>query len=200
VGQGLLIHEVSRSHATTHHSRKDSSGRVISSSQRPLPDNTQHSLQTNIQARWWDSNPQSQQASGRRPRGHWDRLLKLVVLLKSVKVEYKIILIICWSKWCVQTATFQRFFKWSKLLQQIAGVLNEYATTLCYSLVVQWTCACCNGTDDAWHQIYKYEVITTKSVRIATLYGLDGPGIESRWGLDFPQPSRPALVLTQPLT
>ena len=35
-------HEISRSHTTTHHSRWDSSGRVISSSQRPLPDNTQH--------------------------------------------------------------------------------------------------------------------------------------------------------------
>ena len=30
VGHGLLIHEVSRSH-TTHHSREDSSGRIISS-------------------------------------------------------------------------------------------------------------------------------------------------------------------------
>ena len=38
VGQGLLIHEISRSHTTTpHHSRQDSSGRIISSSQRPLP-------------------------------------------------------------------------------------------------------------------------------------------------------------------
>ena len=46
-GHGLLILEVSRSH-TTHHSRQDSSGRVISSSQRPLPDNTQHSQQINI--------------------------------------------------------------------------------------------------------------------------------------------------------
>ena len=39
---GLLIHEVSSSHTTTHHSRQNSSGRVISSSQRPLPHNTQH--------------------------------------------------------------------------------------------------------------------------------------------------------------
>ena len=31
---------------------------------------------------------------------------------------------------------------------------------------------------------------------IATRYGLDGPGIESRWGRDFP--SRPALEPTQP--
>ena len=35
------------------------------------------------------------------------------------------------------------------------------------------------------------------SVGIATDYGLDGPGIESRWELDFP-PSRTALGPTQP--
>ena len=36
------------------------------------------------------------------------------------------------------------------------------------------------------------------SVSIATRYGLDGPGIESRWGRGFPHPSRPALRPTQP--
>jgi hypothetical protein len=36
------------------------------------------------------------------------------------------------------------------------------------------------------------------SVGIATRYGLDGPGIESRWGRDFPKPFRPALGPTQP--
>ena len=36
------------------------------------------------------------------------------------------------------------------------------------------------------------------SVGIATGYGLDGPGIESRWGRDFPHLSRPALGSTQP--
>ena len=33
---------------------------------------------------------------------------------------------------------------------------------------------------------------------IATRYGLDGPGIESQWGRDFPHQSRPALTPTQP--
>ena len=33
---------------------------------------------------------------------------------------------------------------------------------------------------------------------IATAYGLDGPRIESRWGQDFPNLSRPALGPTQP--
>ena len=35
-------------------------------------------------------------------------------------------------------------------------------------------------------------------VGIATRYGLDNLGFESRWGRDFPHPSRPALVPTQP--
>ena len=35
-------------------------------------------------------------------------------------------------------------------------------------------------------------------VGIATDYGLDGPGIESRCGGDFPYLSRPALRPTQP--
>ena len=45
---------------------------------------------------------------------------------------------------------------------------------------------------------FKYCAITDSSVGIATRYGLDGPGIESRWGRDFPHPSRLALGLTQP--
>jgi len=35
------------------------------------------------------------------------------------------------------------------------------------------------------------------SVRTATRYGLNGPGIVSRWGRDFSYPSRPALVSIQ---
>jgi hypothetical protein len=35
-------------------------------------------------------------------------------------------------------------------------------------------------------------------VGIATRYGLDGLGIESRWERDFPHPSRPALGPTRP--
>ena len=43
-----LILEVSRSHTTTHHSRHVFSGQVMSSSQRPLPDNTQQNRQTSM--------------------------------------------------------------------------------------------------------------------------------------------------------
>jgi hypothetical protein len=47
MGQCLLIHEVYRSHTATHHSWQDSSGRMISSSHRPLPDNT-HNRKTSM--------------------------------------------------------------------------------------------------------------------------------------------------------
>jgi hypothetical protein len=40
--------------------------------------------------------------------------------------------------------------------------------------------------------------IVGSSVGIATGYGLDDPGIESRWEWDFSHTSRPALGTTQP--
>ena len=77
VDHGLLIHEVSRSHTTTHHNRLDFSGRVTSSSQRPVPDNTQHSQQTNIHApggiRTHNLSRQAAANLRLRTRGHWDR-------------------------------------------------------------------------------------------------------------------------------
>jgi len=90
VGQGLLINEVSRSHTTTHHSL--SSGRVNSSSQRPLPDNTRHSQQTKIHATRWDPNPQSQQASGRRTTPLTTRPLGPA---QHVMVQFQILYNIC---------------------------------------------------------------------------------------------------------
>jgi hypothetical protein len=76
VGQSVLIHEVSRSHTTTHHSRYDSSGRVISPSQRSLPDNTRHSQQTDIHAaggiRIHNLSRRAAANVRLRPHGHWD--------------------------------------------------------------------------------------------------------------------------------
>ena len=44
---------------------------------------------------------------------------------------------------------------------------------------------------------YKGKCGPVSVVVIATAYGLDGPGIESRWRRDFPHLSRPALRPTQ---
>jgi hypothetical protein len=49
------------------------------------------------------------------------------------------------------------------------------------------------------HQVgFIYRIIQGCVVGIATAYGLDGPGIESRWERNFPHLSRPALRPTQP--
>jgi len=76
-------------HAQIHHSRKDSSGRVISPSQRPLPDNTQHSQQTEIHAS--HSSEFEPRTSSKvstvdpriRPRGHLDRPKSFTTLVRS---------------------------------------------------------------------------------------------------------------------
>jgi hypothetical protein len=86
VGQGLLIHEVSR---YTHNDASQSiglPGRVISSSQRPIADNKQHSQQKNIHA---PSGIRTHNLSRRaaadrlRPRDHWDRLAENLIKTKK---------------------------------------------------------------------------------------------------------------------
>ena len=69
---GLLDHTY-----WTHHTRQDSSGRLISSKHRPLPDNLQAWQQTNIHAPGGirTHNPSNTAAADPRLplRGHWDR-------------------------------------------------------------------------------------------------------------------------------
>jgi len=64
-------------HTQTHHIRKDSSGRVISPTQRPLADNTRLSQETDLHAPGGirTGNPTNRKAADPhlRPRGHWDR-------------------------------------------------------------------------------------------------------------------------------
>jgi hypothetical protein len=76
-----------------------------------------------------------------------------------------------------------------------------------YFHAVLGSCNCCHhfacsfffGKRQASFQPFTFETVGRDSVvGIATRYGRDGPGIESRWGRDFPHPSRPALGPTQP--
>ena len=73
-GHGVLIYEVSRSHSDI----SQTAGLLwISSSQRPLPDNTQHSLQTDMHAhggiRTYNLSRQAAAELRLRPHGLWDR-------------------------------------------------------------------------------------------------------------------------------
>ena len=110
VGHGLLIVEDSWSHSDTH-TWQDSSGRVIRSSQRPLPDNTQHSQQTNIHAAGgiWTRNPSKRAAADPRlgPHGHWDRRGK-IQSLRNLRVFLKIqVLLVTPFHWVRSYCRFQ---------------------------------------------------------------------------------------------
>ena len=101
-GFSLLVFEVSWSHTTTPHSRKDSSGRVINPSQRSLPDNTQHSQQTNIHApgeiRTHDLSRRAAEVLRLRPRGHWDWQCVNTALCYSIFHVYLNINVTNWIK------------------------------------------------------------------------------------------------------
>jgi hypothetical protein len=75
LGQDPLIIEASRLHQT-HHTRYASSGRVISPTQRPLSDSTQHLQETDIHApggiRTQDLTKRAAADPRLRRRGHWD--------------------------------------------------------------------------------------------------------------------------------
>jgi hypothetical protein len=79
----------------------------------------------------------------------------------------------CWFLWTVSE------------LRHIAWCLNTWLCSACDELNCHIT--------QTFVTIIRSDVGLDSSVRIATRYGLDGPGIESRWRLEFPQPSRPTL-------
>jgi len=54
------------------------------------------------------------------------------------------------------------------------------------------------GEEINFLSLLEIKVGRDSSVGIAIRYGLEGPGIGSRWGRDFPHPSRLALGPTQP--
>jgi hypothetical protein len=68
-GHDIPIIEISMPHTTTHHSQKDFSGRVISSSQKLQRGNTQHSQPIRTHNL---SSPAATELR-LRPPGHWDR-------------------------------------------------------------------------------------------------------------------------------
>ena len=82
IGHGLLLVEVPRSHSQTHTTVSRTPLDVWSApSQRPLPDNTQHSQQTDIHTsgriRTHNLSRRTAVDPRLRPGGHWDRQFHL---------------------------------------------------------------------------------------------------------------------------
>ena len=80
---------------------------MISSSQRPLPDNTQHSQQTNIHVpggiRTHDLSRRAAADLRLKPRGHWDRRIRQVTGLNLVGKLYRLKFVLVFLSLCMQT-------------------------------------------------------------------------------------------------
>jgi hypothetical protein len=77
----------------------------------------------------------------------------------------------------------------------------EFRAIFCYGLADKANAGqlnCKNTTRDIIRSTHSTQNGPGSVVGIATGYGLDGPGIKSRWGQDFPHLSRPALGPNQP--
>jgi len=88
----VVVNIVPPHHTQTHHSRWNSSGERISTTQRPLPDNSQQSQERDIHApgRIRTRNPIMQAAKDTRLRlrGHWDWLSPSLPLRNNTSVLY----------------------------------------------------------------------------------------------------------------
>ena len=85
----------------------------------------------------------------------------------------------------------------SSLITSISFVLcpctcDHYFPPLCLSLC-GYISVSCDWRYAELHLWGRYSAVSR-----ATSYGLEGPGIESWWGRDFPHPSRPVLGPTEP--
>jgi len=92
MGQGLLIHDVSRSHSDTPHSV--GLLRTMSSpSERPLPDNNQHSQQIDIHAAGGIRTHNLSRRAAADLRlglcGHWDRHDEVEFQLDVLLITYR---------------------------------------------------------------------------------------------------------------
>ena len=81
-----------RDYTQTHHTRQDTSGRVITPTQKTIPDNTQQSQETDIHAtdRNRTRNHRSKRAAAdprHRPRRHWNRPQYATTLTKLRKFQ-----------------------------------------------------------------------------------------------------------------
>ena len=80
-GHSLLVLDASRSHITTQHNWYNSSGRVIISSQGPLPDTTHENIQDSDGIRTHNLSSRAATGLRLRPRGYWDRQIYTYVTI-----------------------------------------------------------------------------------------------------------------------
>jgi hypothetical protein len=122
VSQGLWLFRL-HNHTQTHYTRWDSSGWMISPSQKPLPGNTQHSQKTDVYVPGGirTRNPSKLAAADPylRPRGHWDQPFRInrVIIKKNALHSYIV------KRASNGTTRDRKFFRFSQVSFNI-GPLN----------------------------------------------------------------------------
>jgi hypothetical protein len=140
VGQGLLIIEASRWHSDARHSvgllwTSDQHDAEISTWQNTTLTTDRHPCPRR------DSNPQSQQASGRRPtlrpRGHWDRQQSLLMdtISKAVLSTSHP------HNFVSQDQSQQHIFSLSIFSSQTCFKISSYRNSTCISCITRWSFA-----------------------------------------------------------
>ena len=86
-----------------------------------------------------------------------------------------------------------------KGIVRISATMWRIRVVTCYANVTMSSSLSVHMRSGRQCTVYNMEIVyrgkgRDSSVGIATRYGLDGPGSETRWGRDFPHPSRAALV------
>jgi hypothetical protein len=74
----------------------------------------------------------------------------------------------------------------------------QLCVCVCVCVCVCGDCAISEALNEVKCCAQSGRVWAGSSVGVATGYGLDGPGSDSRWGRDFSHTSRPVLGPTQP--
>ena len=91
---------------------------------------------------------------------------------------------------CVIIVHFEQLETW-----KMSEVFGQDGVHICLAEPHNFAFILC---ENIYHLLSTVHMGRDSSVGIATRYGLDSPGIESRWRRDFPHPSRPALGLKRP--
>ena len=103
---------------------------------------------------------------------------------------------------------FIKFYFTSSMLNMFRTLIHSPSGACDFSIVSpHWSCVLVSmsvgvsvwlvGVVSVWQPASSY-FCPDSSVSSATCYGLDGPGIESRRGRDFPYPFRPPPGPTEP--
>ena len=125
------------------------------------------------------------------PTEHWQTLCNAVSILPHSKYTHVHLTLLGTTALKTSTGDCQLWYLmyWNSMLSFFLGGGRSRPTLYRAFVRKQVTVLCYPRTRTGGRD---------NSVDIATRYRLDGPGIESRRGWDFPHPSRPALGPTQP--